>query len=177
MAAMAPTQPTLPGRRVMPAVALWLVAGLAYLVVLAGLGTAAGRLLLQRDRDGSWQSAWPAAWQHGILLGPALSAEELSLVLSYATSMRPDDALIQVRPGVFAKRSNVAGIVIGGRVVYYDVFPHQSYGPLRSGKVTGPEIQVLAQELLDGPERDPWTGGRSDTLVLVYIRKDAGAGD
>src|SRR5207249_4064580 len=52
-----------------------------------------------------------------------VSRADIDAVLSYAQQMRPDDALVQVRPGVFAKRSNVQGVQAGGRTVYYDLAP------------------------------------------------------
>jgi hypothetical protein len=87
---------------------------------------------------------------------PPLTSQQLETVASYARSFQPDDVLVQVRPGVFAKRSNVAGVDVGGRKVYYDVTPHQSFGPLRTGQLAESEVQVLA--------RLP----AGDTLVLVY---------
>jgi hypothetical protein len=73
--------------------------------------------------------------------------------------MRADDTLVQVRSGVFAKRSNVEGVQVGGRTVYYDLLPHQSFGPLRSGRVAESQVDVLARE----------TAG--DALVLIYALK------
>jgi hypothetical protein len=90
---------------------------------------------------------------------PALTPAELDEALSYARQLRPDDPLVQVRPGVFAKRSNVEGVRLNGRTVYYDVLPHQSFGPLRSGKVSESQITVLGTERL------------GDTLVIVYVLK------
>ena len=90
---------------------------------------------------------------------PALTQSDLEVVASYAGQMRADDTLVQVRPGVFAKRSNVEGVQVGGRTVYYDILPHQSFGPLRSGKVAESQINVLARE----------TSG--DFLLLVYTLK------
>jgi hypothetical protein len=90
---------------------------------------------------------------------PALTPAELDEALSYARQMRADDTLVQVRPGVFAKRSNVEGVRLNGRTVYYDVLPHQSFGPLRSGKVSESQITVLGTERL------------GDTLVIVYALK------
>jgi hypothetical protein len=80
-------------------------------------------------------------------------------VLSYVSDLRADDSLVQVRPGVFAKRSNVAGVTIDGRTLYYDVVPHQSFGPLRRGHFSESDVVILA--------RQPATGG----LILIYARK------
>jgi hypothetical protein len=88
-----------------------------------------------------------------------VSPADVETVLTYARTMQPDDVLVQVRPGVFAKRSNVEGIDIAGRTVYYDVLPHQSFGPLRSGTLTEPQVTVHAREV---------TGG---FVVLVYSAK------
>ena len=90
---------------------------------------------------------------------PTLTRSDLETVASYAGQMRADDTLVQVRPGVFAKRSNVEGVQLGGRTVYYDILPHQSFGPLRSGKVAESQVNVLTRE----------TSG--DFLLLVYTLK------
>jgi hypothetical protein len=86
----------------------------------------------------------------------ALSAGDLQAVLSYAQQMRAEDTLVQVRPGVFAKRSNVEGVAVGGRTIYYDLVPDQSYGPLRTGRVDESQVDVLGR----------YNGG--NTLVVVY---------
>lgn len=83
----------------------------------------------------------------------------LERVLTYARSMQPDDALVQVRPGVFAKRSNVEGIDVGGVTVYYDIASHQSFGPLRSGKLRESDVTILGREATNG------------FLILVYTKK------
>ena len=88
-----------------------------------------------------------------------LPPDAVAAVLGFVTDLRPDDALAQVRPGVFAKRSNVHGVEVGGRVVYYDLFPHQSFGPLRSGRWTEADVVVLAR-----------VAGGGDA-VLVYMPK------
>ena len=88
-----------------------------------------------------------------------LSPDELERVFAYARSMQPDDDLVQVRPGVFAKRSNVHGVTIDGTTYYYDVAAHQSFGPLRSCALSESQIQVIAREAQPG------------FLVLVYTRK------
>jgi hypothetical protein len=90
---------------------------------------------------------------------PALGGADLANVLSYVQQMRADDTLVQVRPGIFAKQSNVQGVDVGGRTVFYDVVPHQSYGPLRAGRVIESEVDVLAREHV------------GDALVLVYTLK------
>ena len=88
-----------------------------------------------------------------------LSPEQLEHVLGYARAMRPDDSLVQVRPGVFAKHSNVHGVTMNGTTYYYDIASHQSFGPLRSGAVTESQISVVGRE------------AQPNFLVLVYTRK------
>ena len=90
---------------------------------------------------------------------PDLSPADLDTVLSYARGMQPDDTLVQVRPGIFAKRSNVHGVELAGRTVYYDIAPHQSFGPLRSGKLTESDVTILGRE------------AQSGFLILVYARR------
>jgi len=96
---------------------------------------------------------------HSAQPAPALSRADVDTVLSYARQMRADDTLVELRPGVFAKRSNVHGVDVGGRTIFYDVLPHQSFGPLRTGRVDESQVDVLARER---------TG---DALVLVYVLK------
>jgi hypothetical protein len=91
--------------------------------------------------------------------GPGLSPDNLETVLSYARSMRPDDDLVQVRPGVFAKRSNVEGVEVGGTRAYYDIASHQSFDPLSTGKLAESQISVIGREAQNG------------FLILVYTRK------
>ena len=130
---------------------LLLAAAAAFLISAAGylapeIGQAASRLRgAALERPGQ-----PA---------PVLSAAEVETVMSYARQMRDDDRLMQVRPGVLAKRSNVAGLQLNGRTVYYDILPHQSYGPLRAGKLAESEVTILAREQVGG------------TLVLVYVAR------
>ena len=88
-----------------------------------------------------------------------LSPEQLEHVLSYARAMQPDDTLVQVRPGVFAKRSNVHGVTVNGTTYYYDVASHQSFGPLRSGALTESQITVVGRE------------AQPNFLILVYTKK------
>jgi hypothetical protein len=90
---------------------------------------------------------------------PQLAPSDVERVLTYARSMQPDDALIQVRPGVFAKRSNVEGIDVGGVRVYYDIASHQSFGPLRAGKLRESDVEVIGREAQNG------------FLIVVYVKK------
>ncbi len=91
--------------------------------------------------------------------GPTFSPSDVESVLAYARSMRPDDELVQVRPGVFAKRSNVEGVDVGGTRLYYDIASHQSFDPLSSGKVAESQVRVVGREAQNG------------FLILVYVRK------
>ncbi|HEU5316331.1 MAG TPA: hypothetical protein VFX49_09495 [Chloroflexota bacterium] len=97
----------------------------------------------------------PSAVAPQTQLGPA----DVERVLAYARSMQPDDTLIQVRPGVFAKRSNVEGIDVGGTRVYYDVASHQSFGPLRAGTVRESDVTVVGREATNG------------FLIVVYTKR------
>ncbi|MBI3971597.1 MAG: hypothetical protein HY332_09945 [Chloroflexi bacterium] len=74
-----------------------------------------------------------------------LTEAESRHVLSYVEGHRTDDPLVEVRPGVYAKRSNVQGVEVNGRTVYYDLAGHQSFGPWRSGKVKESEVEILAR--------------------------------
>ena len=72
---------------------------------------------------------------------------------------QPDDPLVEVRPGVRAKRSNVEGVRLDGRVVYYDVVGHQSFGPVARGRVREQDVIVLARE------------GEAPFEVVIYALK------
>lgn len=104
-------------------------------------------------------------FQHGLTAPttlapqPQLSPSDVEHVLAYARSMQPDDSLIQVRPGVFAKRSNVEGVDVGGIRVYYDIASHQSFGPLRSGTLKESDVDVIGREAQNG------------FLILVYVKR------
>jgi hypothetical protein len=114
--------------------------------------------LLQAARVGQPPAATtPAAPAPAAQPAPtALAPDQIETVLSYAGTMRTDDSLVEVRPGVFAKRSNVEGIRLDGRTIYYDLVPDQSFGPLRSGKLSESQVTILARE-----QRGP-------ALVLIY---------
>jgi hypothetical protein len=88
-----------------------------------------------------------------------LSAAERARVLAYAGTMQPDDSLVEVRPGVLAKRSNVEGVRLDGRTVYYDVLGHQTFGPLGRGRVREQDVVILARD------------GSPPFEVLVYSLK------
>ena len=140
----------LPDESLHPQLALFGVAFVAFLAL--AVVTLAPHLAQQVHKLSLW--ATPPAQPT-----PILAPTQLDDVASYARAMRPDDALVQVKPGVFAKRSNVEGVNVDGHTVYYDVVPHQSFGPLRSGKVTESQVNVLARD----------TSG--DALILVYTIK------
>ena len=132
-----------------------LVAGAVFIVsALALLGSQAG--LFQR----AVSSASTTTVQSPVS-GPsvALAPADVERVLSYARAMQPDDTLIQVRPGVFAKQSNVQGVTINGSTVYYDIVSHQSFGPLRSGQLTENQVKVLARD------------AQSGSMILIYAKK------
>jgi hypothetical protein len=131
---------------------VFIVSALALLLSQSGLFGA-------RGAAASPAVSAPAAPAAATSPATPLPAAELETVLSYARAMQTDDVLVQVRPGVFAKRSNVQGVSVGGKTVYYDILPHQSYGPLRSGKVSESQVNVLARDAQGG------------FMVLVYTMK------
>jgi hypothetical protein len=88
-----------------------------------------------------------------------LTAEDRARVLGYAGALQPDDPLVEVRPGVQAKRSNVEGVRLDGRTVYYDVVGHQSFGPVARGRVREQDVVVLARE------------GEAPFQVVIYALK------
>jgi hypothetical protein len=88
-----------------------------------------------------------------------LSPDQLEHILNYARAMQPDDTLVQVRPGVFAKSSNVHGVTLNGTTYYYDIASHQSFGPLRSGALSESQVNIIGRE------------AQPNFLVLVYTRK------
>jgi hypothetical protein len=94
----------------------------------------------------------------GATLAP-LTAEERARVLSYAGALQADDPLVEVRPGVQAKRSNVEGVSLDGRTVYYDVVGHQSFGPVARGRVREQDVVVLA------------LAGEAPFQVVIYALK------
>lgn len=131
-----------------PAWVVWLFAAVALLAGAFLVGVPALPGMASGGLTG------PAPALRSGLMGPA----EIDAILAYVDGMQPGDELVLVRPGVFAKRSNVEGIRLGGRTVYYDVYPHQSFGPLRTGRWADADVSVLA--------RIPTNG----TLVLIYTQ-------
>jgi hypothetical protein len=143
----------------------------------APVAAATGAALLVLSIWWSRSVALPAALLRAAALPPPVSAlasdgpatpdrippDAVAAVLGYVTDLRPDDVLVQVRPGVLAKRSNVHGVRVGERVVYYDLFPHQSFGPLRSGRWTEADVVVLARVAAGGD------------IVVVYVPEVAAA--
>jgi hypothetical protein len=140
--------------------AAFLVSAGAVLAPSLSGAAAAGRRLLAREAVPGPERASPApsgaAPAGGAPGSLALSREDLAVVLSYVDSLRPDDGVVEARPGVSAKRSNVEGVRLGGRTVHYDLVGHQSFGPLRAGKVTQADVVVLARE------------GQGDFKVVIY---------
>src|SRR5262245_8952533 len=90
---------------------------LVLLAVLAVAFLASAGVFLAPGIAGSLRRATPGPAPVGGT-GPApagaswapLTAEERARVLSYAGALQPDDPLVEVRPGVQAKRSNVEGV-------------------------------------------------------------------
>jgi hypothetical protein len=130
-------------------------AGLSLLVLAAFVVSAAmflappGASLVAPGATGSRAAGGPVVTRTAPAGAAPLTAAERARVLAYADGLRPDDPLVEVRPGVWAKRSNVAGVPLDGRTVYYDLAGHQSFGPWRRGQVGEDDVVVLARE---GPE-------------------------
>ncbi len=70
-------------------------------------------------------------------------ADPAATVLSYASQGRAGDELVEVRPGVWAKSSNIYGLSIDGATYYYQVSPHASFDPLSQGRVGAGEVRVV----------------------------------
>ncbi|HXI18737.1 MAG TPA: hypothetical protein VNM48_20420 [Chloroflexota bacterium] len=132
-----------------------LVAGAVFIV------SALAMLVSQADLFQRAVSSTSATTVQSPAIGPtvALAPADIERVLSYARAMQPDDALIQARPGVFAKQSNVQGVTVNGATVYYDIVSHQSYGPLRSGQLTESQVKILARD------------AQSGSMILIYAKK------
>jgi len=71
------------------------------------------------------------------------------IILSYIENEREDDPVIQIKAGVWAKRSNVEGISIDGIRYYYAILPHASFDPLSRGEVSLDDIHIV-QEITEG---------------------------
>ena len=118
--------------------------GLTLLLLGAAFHVATAAFVLPAVAEPLQRAVQPAPLATG---PPApLTAAEQARVLGYAGAFQPDDALVDVRSGVQAKRSNVEGVRLGTRTVYYDVLGHQSYGPLGRGRVTADGVDVLARD-------------------------------
>jgi hypothetical protein len=153
--APSPTGGAPAGLPLLPLLPLLLLA--AFLISAAAFLVPAGMSFVARGSlDG-----WPAAVRTAPAVAAAapLTAAERTRVLAYADGLRPDDALVEVRPGVQAKRSNVDGVRLDGRTVYYDLAGHQSFGPWRRGQVGEADVVLLARE---GPE---------SARIVVYALK------
>jgi hypothetical protein len=139
---------------------------LVLLAVLAVAFLASAGVFLAPGIAGSFQRATPGpTTSGGVGPGPTgatwapLTAEERAHVLSYAGALQPDDLLVEVRPGVQAKRSNVEGVRLDGRTVYYEVVGHQSFGPVGRGRVREQDAVVLARD------------GEAPFQVVIYALK------
>jgi hypothetical protein len=152
-----------PLRRGVPPVLVVLVAATALLFLASAAAFIAPTLPRPWSgigRGGPSRSvAAPAAASTGVSAATPLTDAERALVLSYVGALRPDDPLVQVQPGVQAKRSNVDGVRVGNRTVYYDILGHQSFGPLASGRVREEDVDILSRE------------GAPPFVVVVYALK------
>ncbi len=92
------------------------------------------------------------------------SDEVTRIILSYLDDNRPDDPLVEVRSGVWAKSSNYHGVMIGGTCYYYALLPDQSFDPLSRGAVGPGDIQIV-REIHD-----------VDSTVIIYTLARPGAG-
>ncbi len=93
---------------------------------------------------------------------PITVEEVVATVLSYVENERPDDPLVQVADGVWAKRSNYFGITIGGTVYYYALFPHASFDPLSRGAVSRDQVRIVR------------TLGESGFRIIIYVIRAPG---
>jgi len=94
---------------------------------------------------------------------PPITVDEVvATVLSYVENERPDDLLIQVDDGVWAKRSNYFGIAVGGTVYYYAVFPHASFDPLSRGAVSMDQVRIIR------------TVGAPGFRIIIYVIRASG---
>jgi hypothetical protein len=87
------------------------------------------------------QPAYSAEHVHAINQPEA--GDPVEVVLSYASQMRADDGLVEVRPGVWAKSSNVYGVSVGGTAFYYQIGGHASFDPVSLGRITPDQAQVV----------------------------------
>ncbi|MEI7644341.1 MAG: hypothetical protein WCJ55_08680 [Chloroflexales bacterium] len=67
-----------------------------------------------------------------------------------------NDPLIDVRPGVSARASNLRGLRMGGSVYYYFVEGHANFDPLSRGAITYDSVEVMLRDS-SGPN-----------LVVIY---------
>jgi len=79
----------------------------------------------------------------------ALSEADVKHIASFINTLRVDDPLITLASGVQVKRSNYYGITLGGATYYYNIWPHQSFGPLGRGEVPPEKVNILYQETSD----------------------------
>ena len=118
----------------------------AVLVAAAAVLAPAGTSVVAPGGLGGQPAGAPGATRAAPAGAAPLTAAERARVRAYADGLRPDDPLVEVRPGVWAKHSNVAGVHLDGRTVYYDLLGHQSFGPWRRGQVGEADVVVVARE-------------------------------
>jgi hypothetical protein len=117
----------------------------AFLIAAAALLAPAGAAFVAPGVLGSRPAGAPEATRAAPAGAAPLTAAERARVRAYADGLRPDDPLVEVRPGVWAKRSDVEGVRLDGRTVYYDLLGHQSFGPWRRGQVGEADVVVVAR--------------------------------
>ncbi|MEI7768831.1 MAG: hypothetical protein WCI67_02525 [Chloroflexales bacterium] len=57
-----------------------------------------------------------------------------------------NDPLIDVRPGVSARASNLRGLSMGGSVYYYYVEGHANFDPLSRGAIRSDSVEVMLRD-------------------------------
>ncbi len=127
---------------------LWWIA-----VLLAAAGVGASMTLPR--------NATQATMPDRIIEKPVTKPDLFRTIVSYIDSEREDDPLVQVRPGIWAKRSNVEGVLINGTRYYYALLPHASFDPLSRGEVSLDDIQIV-QEISEG-----------DFTIVIYTIRPA----
>lgn len=67
-------------------------------------------------------------------------------IKSYAHQQLEHDLLIEYKPNLWVKNSNVNGIHIDNTTYYYSLYPHMSYDPLTRGDISTDDIDLLYEE-------------------------------
>jgi hypothetical protein len=57
-----------------------------------------------------------------------------------------NDPLIDVRPGVSARASNLRGLSMGGSTYYYYVEGHANFDPLSRGAITRDSVEIMLRD-------------------------------